>query len=104
MQTKIQGSVIAAIVVAIGALMITSAGVAPAAYAHHSYHHHKVKVSQDVTQTNVCSASDCENHNHQDVTVSGHHSVYVRQHVDQLNVCDKDASCINDNTQTVHVS
>ncbi|MDQ6866839.1 MAG: hypothetical protein M3044_23835 [Thermoproteota archaeon] len=65
MQKNIQISVIAAVVVAIGAMMITSA-FAPAAYAHSPRHHHhhssvSIHISQKIHQENNGCSGECEN-------------------------------------------
>jgi len=100
MQIYKQISVIAALAVAIGAMMVPGA---PAAFAHHH-----VSIHQHISQVNLCTGGSlCDNqaHNHADVDLPNYSSnhVHISQHIDQTNVCDA-SLCANDATNNANVN
>jgi len=109
MITNTKISVIAAVAIAIGAMMVPGAPLAFAYHHHHHHHHHhnSVKIHQEISQANVCSDSSCSNDASNSASVDlPHHSsnhVHISQSIDQANLCS-DSTCSNSasNDASVH--
>jgi hypothetical protein len=101
MQQNIRITLIAAVAIAIGALMIPGTPLAFASHHHHHHHHHNsVKIDQSATQINACDhGASCSNDASNSASVDlPHHSsnhVKISQSIDQANLCDNGADCSN---------
>ena len=68
MQKNIQMSIIAALIVGIGMVMIESALI-PAAYAHKHHHSATIKIHQSISQLSSCDNNHCSNLGSNSVTI-----------------------------------
>jgi ABC-type uncharacterized transport system involved in gliding motility auxiliary subunit len=86
MHKTIQISLIA--VVAIGALLIASSTLAPAAFAHKKHHHHSsIKIHQSNVQVNSCSdGSNCQNAAVNQANVNSHDNNAIAVNIHDINL------------------